>query len=108
MGGYLRVMKKTSGITTAITDKPENILKRISFFDIDSLPIEKELSPKEKKFYLREIKKDITYFGKSYHRANLQVDISGLNQVQAALKIQKTVEELEKTVKQKSRPTHVG
>jgi shikimate kinase len=93
MGGYLRVIKKTSGITAVITDKPENILKRISFFDIDSRPIKKKLSPREQKLYLREIKKDITYFGKSYHRANLQVDISGLNQEQAALKVKEAVEE---------------
>ncbi len=108
MGGYLRVMKKTSGITAAITDKPENILRRIEFFDIDSVPLEKELTSAEKKLYLREIKKDITYFGKSYHRANLQIDISGLDQVQAALKIQKTVEEFGEKVKQKSRPAHAG
>jgi shikimate kinase len=95
MGGYLRVIKKASGITAVITDKPENILKRISFFDIDSRPIEKKLSSKEKKLHLREIKKDITYFGKSYHRADLQVDISGLNQEQAALKIKKAVEEFD-------------
>ncbi len=93
MGDYLRVIKKNSGISAMITDNPENILKRISFFDIDSLPIEKKLSPKEKKLHLREIKKDITYFGKSYHRANLQVDICGLNQDQAALKVKKAVEE---------------
>jgi len=93
MGGYLRVIKKTSGITAVIADKPENILKRISFFDIDSRPIEKKLSSKEQKLYLREIKKDITYFGKSYHRANLQVDISGLNQDQAALKVKEAVPE---------------
>jgi shikimate kinase len=93
MGGYLRVIKKTSGITAVITDKPENILKRISFFDIDSRPIKKKLSPREQKLYLREIKKDITYFGKSYHRANLQVDISGLNQEQVALKVKEAVEE---------------
>ena len=95
MGGYLRVMKKTSGITAVITDKPENILSRISFFDIDSRLIEKQLSSKEQKLYLREIKKDITFFGKSYRRADLQVDISGLDQDQAALKIKKAVEELD-------------
>jgi shikimate kinase len=107
MGGYLRVIKKASGITAVITDKPENILKRISFFDIDSRPIEKKLSSKEKKLHLREIKKDITYFGKSYHRANLQVDISGLNQEQAALGVKKAVEEFNEKVKQNSRPHHV-
>jgi len=94
MGGYLRVMKKTSGITVVVTDTPENILKKICFYDIDSRPIEKKLSPKEKKLYLREIKKDITYFGKSYHRANLQVNISGLDQDKAARKIEKAIIEL--------------
>ncbi len=33
MGGYLRVIKKNSGITAVITDTPENILKRICFYD---------------------------------------------------------------------------
>jgi shikimate kinase len=36
---------------------------------------------------LREIKKDISYFRKSYQRANLQVDIAGLNPEQAARKV---------------------
>jgi shikimate kinase len=104
MGGYLRVIKKSSGITAVITDKPENIFRRITFFDVDSRPIKKELSPKEKKLYLREIKKDITYFGKSYHRASLQVDISGLNQKQAALKVKTAVGEYNEKVVQNSKP----
>ncbi len=95
MGGYLRAIKKANGTTVVVTDKPENILDRIRFFDIDSRPIEKNLTHKEKKLYLREIKKDITYFRASYHRANLQVDISGLDPDQAARKVKEAVEELE-------------
>ncbi len=108
MGGYLRVMKKTNGITAVITDNPENILKRISFFDVDSRPIKKKLSSKEKKLYLREIKKDITYFGKSYRRANLRVGISGLNQDQAALKVKKAVEGFNEKVNQNSKSKYAG
>ena len=67
-----------------ITDKPENILGRLRFYDIDSRPIKKELSQKEREFYLRGLKKDMTYFRKSYGRADLQVDISGFDPVQAA------------------------
>jgi len=78
-----------------VTDKPENILDRIRFFDIDSRPIEKNLTAREKKLYLREIKKDITYFRTSYKRAKLQVDISGLDPDQAARKVKEAVEELE-------------
>jgi shikimate kinase len=95
MGGYLQAIKKANGTTVVITDKPENILNRIRFYDIDSRPIEKKLTPKEKKLYLREIKKDITYFRTSYQRATMQVDISALNADQAALKVKEAIEKLD-------------
>ena len=94
MGGYFRALKKAKGTTVAVTDKPENILARIMFYDKESHPIEKKLTPKEKILYLREIKKDITYFHTSYQRATLQVDISGLSGDQAARKIKEAIEEL--------------
>ena len=97
MGGYLRVIKKTNGTVAVLTDKPENILKRIIFYDVDSRLIEKNLSSEQKKLHLREIKKDITYFGKSYQRANLHVDISGLDIDQAAVKIKEAIEEYDCT-----------
>ena len=61
----------------ALEDSPENILSRIAFFDVDSKPIEKDLTDKEKQLYLREIKKDITYFMKTYQKSNIHIDISG-------------------------------
>lgn len=94
MGGYLRAIKKANGTIVVITDKPENILARISFYDIDSHPIEMNLTPKDKKLYLREIKKDITYFRASYQRATVQIDVSELNADQAADKVKKTIEKL--------------
>jgi shikimate kinase len=95
MGGYLRAITKVKGIVVVITDKPENILDRIRFYDIDSRTIEKKLTSKEEKLYLREIKKDITYFRTSYQRANLQVDISGLDVNQAAWKVIEGVKQVE-------------
>ncbi len=92
MGGYLRVLKKTEGLRVVITDTPENILERIKFFDIDTRPLDITLTAEEKKLYLREIKEDITYFSKSYHRADLHVDISGLDSVKAAQKVKEAVE----------------
>ena len=100
MGGYLRTLKKADGTTLVLTDKPENILERIRFYDIDSRPIEKKLTPKEKKLYLKEIKKDITYFRRSYLRAKLQVDISRLDPDQAAYKVIEAVEKLDGNIKQ--------
>ena len=55
------------------------------------------------KLYLREIKKDITYFRTSYQRANLQVDISGLNADQAARKVKEAIEELDGKLMQQAR-----
>jgi shikimate kinase len=95
MGGYLRAIKKANGTTVVVTDKPENILQRIRFYDIDSRLIEKKLTPKQKKLYLGEIKKDITYFRTRYQRANLQIDISGLNADKAARKVKEAIEQLD-------------
>ncbi|MFH0939534.1 MAG: shikimate kinase [Planctomycetota bacterium] len=99
MGGYLSAIKKAAGITIALNDKPENILERIRFYDIDSKPIHKDLTPREKRLYLSEIKKDITYFGKTYERAHLQIDISDLNIEQAADKVRAALKVMEKDVK---------
>lgn len=84
MGGYLRVIKKSDGIVVALSDRPEHILERVTFYDIDSKLIEKKLTPDEKRCCLKSIKEDITYFRRSYKRAHLRVDIDGLNAEQAA------------------------
>jgi shikimate kinase len=91
MGGYWRVVKLSPGMTVALTDTPENILARIAFYDVDSKPIEKELTDEEKRWYLRDIQKDITYFGKTYKRADYRVYIAGLDAFAAAQKIQNVV-----------------
>jgi shikimate kinase len=62
------------------------------FYDVDSRPTEKSLTAAEKRIYLREIKKDITYFRNSYERADLQVDISGLDVLEAAQRVKLAVE----------------
>jgi shikimate kinase len=103
MGGYLRAIKKSSGISVVLTDKPENILERITFYDIDSKLVEKNLTADEKRLYLRDIKKDITYFRKPYERADLRVDISGLDYKQAALCVKEDVEALERSRKKEQK-----
>ncbi len=91
MGGYFQVLKKAEGIIAVLTDTPENILKRITFYDIDSHPIEKQLTEKEKMLFLREIKKDISYFRKSYTCAHLRIDISGLSAMEAAAEVHQSL-----------------
>ena len=53
---FLRVVRRVPGVTVAIHDTPENILERITFYDIDSRPIEKHLTDEERRLYLKEIK----------------------------------------------------
>ncbi len=84
MGGYLAVIKKTQGLKVALLDRPERILDRIVFYDADSKLMDKCLTNEERPLYLKEIKKDITYFKKSYTRADLQVSIEDMDVEQAA------------------------
>lgn len=92
MDNYWRVVKKARGTIIVLTDTPEDILQRITFYDIDSRLIEKHLTEKEKRLYLREIKKDITYFRRTYARADAEVNISGLDSEEAALKVKGLLE----------------
>jgi shikimate kinase len=95
MGGYLRAIKKSSGITVALSDKPANIVERLTFYDIDSKLLQKNLTVEEKRLYLREIKKDITYFRKTYERADLRVDITDLVSQRAARRVKQAVNAFE-------------
>jgi len=87
MDAYWRMVKKANATTVVLEDSPENILNRITFYDIDSRPLEKKLSEREKQLYLRKIKGDISYFGPSYQRANVTVAITGLGAEEAAQKV---------------------
>ena len=59
-------------------DTCENVLDRLKFYDVDSNPIEEQMSPAKRKRYLREIKADYSYFKSSYERADFQIDIENL------------------------------
>ena len=83
------------------------ILERITFYDIDSKLIEIELTANEKRLHLREIKKDITYFRKSYERAHMQVDISGLDIEQAAGKVKEALEVIDKAAREHGKSKQV-
>lgn len=84
MDSYWRIVKKAGGIIVVLHDEPKNILNRITFYDIDSKLIDKKLSDRERHLYLKEIKKDITYYGKSYRRAHFTFSIAGLGPNDAA------------------------
>ena len=91
MGGYWRAVKKSTGIIIVLTDKPQNILERITIYDEDSKLIEKKVTPREKPLYLAEIREDIAYYGRTYKRAHSRVDIAGLSPDDAAERVREAV-----------------
>jgi len=88
---YWRIIKVQEPIIIEITDDPKNILKRISFFDIDSKPIKKKLSEQEKMLYLREIKLDMTYFKRFNKKANLHIFLDGKSVSESVMLIEKEI-----------------
>jgi shikimate kinase len=88
MEHYWKVIKRTAGSAIVVLqDTPENILKRITFYDIDSRQIQRNLTDRERRLYLREIKRDITYFRRTYQKADITVDIAGWSADEASLRI---------------------
>lgn len=78
LGYYWRVVRKAEGLRVVLSDAPQHILSRITFYDEDSHLTDMVLSDQDKTAYLREIKRDISYFKNSYSRAHLIVDLDGL------------------------------
>jgi shikimate kinase len=92
MGALRKVVRGTRDATTVVLrDTPDNILKRINFYDIDSRLIQKSLTDHERGLYLREIKRDIAYFSRSFRRANVSVDISDCSPEDAARRVREAL-----------------
>jgi shikimate kinase len=73
---YLRVVRRAGARTVVLTDRAENILSRVVFYDLDSKPIAKLLTQTEKRLYLKEIRAELAYFRPSYRKADLTIDLS--------------------------------
>ncbi|MBW1673733.1 MAG: hypothetical protein JRJ45_08840 [Deltaproteobacteria bacterium] len=90
---YYKLIKKSGATVFELKDTPSNILDRIVFYDEDSNLMEKNLTEDDKRYYLSEIKKDISYYRKFYKRAHYHVDISGLDVEGSVKKLEKLIEE---------------
>lgn len=78
---------RSDATTIVLSDTPENIVRRITFYDIESRPVQRNLTDHEKGLFLREIKRDIAYFNRSFRRADVYVDISGCSLDDASRKV---------------------
>lgn len=74
----LRKNKENTMISIHIIDKPENIVERLTFYDKESRLLENKLNEKEKRLYLKEIKKDITFYKKFNNRADYEFNIENI------------------------------
>ena len=91
-GGYWKVVTETRDATIVVLrDTAENILGRITFYDINSRPVPMNLTGREKGLYLREIKRDIAYFSRSFCRAHMSVDITGCSPDEASRKVREAL-----------------
>lgn len=78
MHTFWRVIKTVNPVVIVLTDRAKNILERIDFYDDYSRPMEKkELSNREKAYYLRDIRLDMEYFGRFYAKADYRVNVVG-------------------------------
>ena len=88
LGALWKVVGEARDATTVVLrDTPENILGRVTFYDIESRPMQNDLTDHEKRLYLREIKRDIAYFNRSFCRAELSVDISACSLEDASRRV---------------------
>jgi shikimate kinase len=88
MDSLYAVVKNIDCVVVALRDSAENILSRITFYDADSRPITKTLTAEERSYYLKEIRRDMAYFGRTFRRADMMVDIGGLDIEASATKIE--------------------
>ncbi|MCK5768519.1 MAG: AAA family ATPase [Candidatus Atribacteria bacterium] len=70
--------KENTIISVHITDKPENIVERLTFYDKESKLLEIKLNEKEKNLYLKKIRKDITFYKKFNNRADYKFSIENI------------------------------
>jgi hypothetical protein len=105
---YWNMVEKSRSTVVVIRDDPTNILDRAVFYDDDSRPMEKKLTPHERALCLDEIKNDMRYFARSYSKAHVSVHINGLGPVEAAKQIKAALDALYelKSLKGGSATTH--
>jgi shikimate kinase len=87
------VLKKLDRVVVLLQDSPENILSRITFYDAESKPIVRTLTQEERHHYLREISNDAKHLSRSFRKADLRVEINGLDIEASAANIERRLRE---------------
>lgn len=89
------IIKNKEILAIEIQDKPENILKRLVYADEEDKIFPINISNiEEQKYYLKDIKKDITYYKKIYSKIENKFDIDGKLLEEATEDLVKFIEKL--------------
>ena len=75
---FSKLLEDENVLAIELQDKPENILKRLVYADKDDNVFPLEITTeKDRKYYLSEIKKDITYYKRTYAKIKNKFDMNG-------------------------------
>lgn len=98
-GSYNAIIKKHPDVLTiALYDEAKNIVERLIFFDDESKPIHNVVNDNNKYGYYQEVKKDITYFGRTYKKAKMHFNLNGMNANDSAKELIQHIDQFRETI----------
>lgn len=81
------LVRHLNGLKVLLVDTPENILKRMTWFDMNSQPIPNPITKHTENIYLQKMKSDLKSLSHSFKRADITVDITDLDITKSTLKV---------------------
>lgn len=92
---FSKLLEDENNLAIELQDRPENILKRLVYADEDDNVFPLEITTeKESKYYLSEIKKDITFFKKTYAKITNKFDMNGEDLETVTERLAKYIEDI--------------
>ena len=92
---FSKLLEDENILAVELQDKPENILKRLVYADEDDNVFPLEITTeKERKYYLSEIKKDITFFKRIYAKITNKFDMNGEDPETVTERLAKYIEDI--------------
>ena len=92
---FSKLLEDENILAIELQDKPENILKRLVYADEDDNVFPLEITTeKERKYYLSDIKKDITFFKRTYAKITNKFDMNGEEPETVTERLAKYIEDI--------------
>ena len=96
---FSSLLKEKDALLIELQDKPECVLERIEDLDENENPYRIEIvNEQERKYFLSEIKKDITYYKRVYAKIPYKFDMNGQDAETVAKRLIKYIEDIKNGV----------